>query len=175
MNVICEMVESLSARLPELSWKLGLKYSVLNPKLLPRGLFKEQMEMTPQSCINEIKADLVRIGSIKNERSLSYMVDRVSQKIHVLVRLCQWAEEKNAYLPASPSFGMQVISTRQQWLAALREDIERLDAQCLALSHTLTLLKKGNDTKATLNLQSELGEVERRLTLARETLERATL
>ena len=174
MSTIHESVERLSARLPELAWKLSSRYSLINHKLLPRGLFLEPLEMTPQSCIDEIYADLKRVRDHKNERSACYLAERISQKINVLIRLCQKPVEIK---PGTQShvFSIQTISTRQQWLDALHDDIVRLDVQYLALTTTLNNLQNGGSIQAILSVQAEVGEVERRLTLARETLARATL
>ena len=173
MTMINDSVRILSARLPELVWKLSTLQSVFNPTLLPRGLFKDQLEMTPQSCIDEINADLQLLKDHKNERSVRFLTERVSQKINVLVRLCQMQSDKKPSAQ-SMTFGVQAISTRQQWLENLQEDIDRLSTQHLALTATLNKLQAGSDLRATLSLQAEVGEVERRLTLARETLARAT-
>jgi primosomal protein N'' len=172
MTSIHDSVQILAARLPELVWKLSTLRSVFNPKLLPRGLFNAQLEMTPQSCIDEINADLRVLKDHKNERSVHYLALRVSQKINVLVRLCQLhADKKPAGQPLT--FGVQEISTRQQWLGNLQADIVRLSAQQLALTSALGKLQTGHDPQAILSLQAEVGEIERRLTLARETLNRA--
>lgn len=173
MTTIKESVQILSARLPELMWKLGTLHSAFNPQRLPRGLFNSQLEMTPQSCIDEINDDLQVLNNHKNERSVQYLAERVSQKINVLVRLCQiQADKKSLEYPLT--FGVQTISTRQQWLGNLQDDIVKLNAQQLALTAALGKLKLGHDSQAILSLQAEVGEVERRLTLARETLARAT-
>ncbi len=172
MTTIKEPVQILSARLPELVWKLNTIHPVLNQKSLPPGLFIEQLEMTPQSCIDEIKEDLRRLNAHKNERIAHYLADRVNKKINVLVRLCQIRKEKRPQ-GQSVVFGVQAISTRQQWLSTLEGDIEKLSIQQQALTETLNKLLIRDDTNALLNLQAEIGEVERRLTLAKETLARA--
>ena len=171
--MINESVQVLVARLPELVWKLSTIGSAFNPRLLPRGLFKTQLEMTPQSCIDEINADLQLLNDQKNERSERFIAERVSQKINVLVRLCQInADKKPSGEPLA--FGVQEMSTRQQWLENLQEDIVRLSTQQLALAATLSKLNTSQNPQAILGLQAEVGEVERRLTLARETWARAT-
>ena len=170
---IDEQVNVLSARLPELSWKLNALYSVLNPKLLPRGLFQYQFETTPKSCIDEINADLQALSYHKNERSSHYLAERVSQKINVLVRLCQMHKDKKP-TQQTITFGVKAISTRQQWLGALQEDIDKLGAQRQALLSTLSRLQKGRALETILSLQADLGEIERHLTVAKETLARAT-
>lgn len=172
MISINESVQALSARLPELAWKLDAMYSEINPKLLPRGLFNQQFEMTPQSCIQEIKDDLRILKAHKNERSLHYLALRVNQKINVLVRLCQMRTDKK---PKAPSgFGVQSITTRQQWLETLQQDIEKLSMQQQALSARIQQLQKKHTTQDLMQIKADIGEIERRLTLARETLARAT-
>ena len=173
MTTINEMVLLLSARLPELSWKLGALDSTLNHKLLPRGLFNYQFEMTPQTCIDEIKANLQAIKNQTNERVAYYLADRVHQKINVLVRLCQIRGKKKPQA-AVMSFGVQTITTRQQWLQTLEDDIETLNLQHAALTETLLQRQGMSNLTSILSLQAELGEIERRLTLMNETLMRAT-
>ena len=172
MTTIHEAVSLLSARLPELAWKLGAINSPLNPKLLPRGLFNEQFDMTPQSCLDEINANLQGLKNQKNERSAHYLAERVHKKINVLVRLCQIRTDKKSTVESSP-FGLQAITTRQQWLQSLEDDIARLHAQQQALTISLSKLESRGEALAILSLKAELGEVARQLTLANEILARA--
>ncbi len=173
MTTINETVRVLSARLPELAWKLGALDSTINPKLLPRGLFNDRFEMTPQSCLDEINANLQALNNQSNERSAHYLALRVHQKINVLVRLCQIRVNKKKETGSMP-FGLQSISTRQQWLQTLEDDIANLNRQQQALMRTLLTLQGKGDSTALLNLKAELGEIEQRLTLTNETLLRAT-
>jgi len=138
MTTISEFIAVLSARMPELAWKLNARYTVLNPKLLPRGLFLERLEISPHSCIDEIYADLNKLKDQKNERSAYYLAERVSQKINVLVQLCQIQPDKKPAGRAG-TFDLQTISTRQQWLGTLQEDITQLSTQHSALA---TAMKK---------------------------------
>ena len=75
-------------------------------------------------------------------------------------------------------FGVQSISTRQQWLGTLNNDIDRLTKQQQSLITTLNQhqLKHVSDAKnlIAMGLQQELGEIQRKLTLAQENLSRAT-
>lgn len=173
MTSINESVQALSARLPELAWKLDALHPFINPKLLPRGLFNQQFEMTSQSCIQEIKEDLKVLNTHKNERSMHYLAQRVNQKINVLVRLCQISADKRMSKPVSV-FGVQSITTRQQWLETLQQDIDKLNLQQQALSARLQQPQEKQSPQALIQMQAEIGEIERRLTLARETLTRAT-
>jgi hypothetical protein len=170
--MINEIIQKLSARLPELSWKLNACYSVLPRKLLPPGLFRYQFEVTPQSCIDDIREDLERLGQQIHERSSSHLAEQVNKKINVLVQLCALKRDPKGAEPVS-SFGVKTISTRRQWLRALEDDIFRLEAQQISLATALNQLKIESKLDATLRAQAELGEVERCLTLARETLKRA--
>lgn len=170
--MINEMIHKLSSRLPELSWKLNACYSVLPLKLLPPGLFRYQFEVTPQSCIDDIRQDLHQLSQQVHERSSNYLAEQVNKKINVLVQLCALKRDTKEAEPVS-SFGVKAISTRCQWLQTLEDDILRLEAQQASLTSTLNLQKMGGNPEAILRVQAELGEVERCLTLARETLKRA--
>ncbi len=168
---IADMVEQISARLPELAWKLNALGSTLKANTLPPALFRARVEITPQSCIDEIKNDLTVLSQQTGQRSVNYLADRIHQKINVLVRLCQVHARKN--IPQRQvHFGVQTLSTRQQWLQVMRDDITRLTEQQHALTCALNNAK--STPQALLQLQNELGEAERCLTLAKETYERAT-
>jgi len=174
MISVKESLQQLSARLPELEWKLGTLHITPKPYQLPRGLFRERFELTAESCIDEIKADLKSLHQQHNELSAHYLAQRVSQKINVLVRLCQQRERKKPTLEPQTAFGIQALSTRQQWLTTLHEEIIALSKQQQALTTALIHLESSQNTQAVLSMRVELGELERRLTLARENLERIT-
>lgn len=168
-----DVLTYLSSRLPELEWKLSLQNKVISPALLPRGLFRSRLELTSQTCIDEIKADLQAIKQQKNEQSALYLAERVGKKINVLVRLCQHKADKKMS-ERQVTFGVQAIGTRQQWLQTMQNDIDALTRQQESLESALVTLKAENNTQAILNLQVELGKAGRRLTLAKETLDRST-
>lgn len=167
-----ESLGVLAARLPELIWKLEARYSVFNPKLFPRGLFNYQFEMTPRSCVDEINTDLLALSEQKNKSSARYLAERVHQKINVLVQLCLIRDDKQSS-KQPPTFSVQAINTRQQWLQTLQDDIAGLQTQQQALAAALINLQRAGDSQAILNLQVELGKVERNLTLAKDMLDRA--
>lgn len=172
MFAMKELVQKLSARLPELAWKLKSLHPTLNPKLLPPGLFSEQLEMTVESCIDEINANLQTLNGQDNERSAQYLADQVHKKINVLVRICQVSVDKRPN-KSSLGFGVQAIATRQQWLGTLEEDIAKLSTQQQALAGTLHKLEIEKNSEALLKIKAEIGELEARLTLAKEALARA--
>ena len=128
--------------------------------------------MTPQTCIDEINANLSVLKTHKDDLSARYLADRVSEQINVLVKLCQlYASMQPAQ--KNVSFGVQSISTRQQWLSELQENINQLSAQKQAMLAALNQKKASQKPLVYLQLQAEVGEIDRRLTLARETLERS--
>jgi len=170
--IFAETVQNLSARLPELEWKLKSLNITLTKNKVPANLFHYQFDMTPQTCIAEIKADLQLLSTHSNERSIHYLAQRISQKINVLVQLCQLHVHRK--IPERQSnFGIRMISTRQQWLQTIEDDIIRFTEQQQALAATLHELQKNGNQQMILNVQAELGEAERRLTLAQETLARS--
>ena len=173
MTSIGSSIQRLSARLPELAWKLSTMGPVLHPTLFPRGLFRSRFEYTPASCIDEINADLQTIKQQENEQAAHYLADRVAKKINVLVRICQ-QHSKQKKPERQAAFGVQAINTRQQWLKTMQSEIDVLSQQQDALAATLHALKANENLDGMLRVQAELGQAERRLTLAKETYARST-
>lgn len=124
------------------------------------------------ACVAEIKADVELLSQQKNERSAFYLAERIRQKINVLVALCQIHNRKNKP-EEKVSFGVKMLSTRQQWIHDLELDIHTLEKQQQAMTKTLEQMLRYNKTEAILDLKAELGKIERRLTLAKETFNRA--
>ena len=173
MNYLNETLDDLNARLPELEWKLGCLNPVISYHSLPKGLFQPRMELSSSACIAEIKLDIQALTQQDNERSARYLANRVKQKINVLVSLCQIAARREK--PAEKvHFGIKTLSTRQQWIQNMESDIATLSLQHQAIANTLAQMTSSNKTSAILGVQAELGEVERRLTLALESLKQAT-
>ncbi|CAM2824552.1 primosomal replication protein PriC [Legionella worsleiensis] len=174
MNHVDELLNELSSRLPELEWKISTLNSFISTSNLPRGLFKVGFELTGAECVKEIQADIQALSQQKNERSALFLAERIKQKINVLVSLCQ-IKSRKIKPEQQASFGVKMLSTRQQWIQSLEQDIHVLTQQQQAMARSLEHLKRSGDTAAILALHAELGEVERRLTLARETLSQAVL
>jgi hypothetical protein len=169
---INELTSDLIARLPELEWKT----SDLNPSLfnksLPKNVFRT-LDVSAATCINEIKVDIQTLSKQNNYLSAHYLAEQVKQKISVLVGLCK-IEKKNK-TKKDTGFGIAMLSTRQQWLQSLEQNVTLLIKQQEALAKTLAQMQLNNtDVAILLNLKSELGEAERRLTLAKEALNKAT-
>ena len=173
MTFIDAAIQQLSARLPELSWKLNALGPVLQPTLFPRGLFCSRFELTPASCIDEINADLATIHAQTNEQAVHYLAERVVKKINVLVRICQ-QHSKQKKPDRQVALGVQAINTRQQWLKTMQSEIDLLSEQQKALAAALHVLKANGNVDAVLRVQAELGQAERRLTEAKEAYARST-
>jgi predicted nucleic acid-binding Zn-ribbon protein len=168
-----DLLTTLISRLPELEWKMSsMDYAISNHSL-PRGLFRVAVEPSASSCITEIKADIQALAEQKNERSAVYLAEQIRRKINVLVALCQVHSRKNK--PEEKiSFGVKMLSTRKQWVADLEAEIDTLVTQQQALSKTLEqMMTRHHNAAAILQLKADLGAIERRLTLAQETLSRA--
>mgnify|MGYP002132604162 CR=1 FL=1 len=165
------LLQELETRLPELEWKVSTLGSTFSPKAFPKGLFRSG-ETSPTNCIAEIKSDIKKLALSKGDKSPFYLAQRIQQKINVLVSLCQLQTSKPKP-EAKIHFGVNSISTRQQWLQSLEQEINLLMIQREAMLKTFAQMKTQSKTEALLHLQAELGEVERRLTLAKETFARA--
>ncbi|MGQ3891536.1 primosomal replication protein PriC [Legionella sp. CNM-4043-24] len=169
---VTDVLTTLRGRLPELEWQLhkpGLSFS---PKSLPAGLFRTHHE-EPAHYIAEIKADINTLAAHPNPRIVRYLAEKINQKINVLVSLCS---RHNRDKPSQEPTGFIVnqLTTRRQWLQSLELEIERLEEQKNALLTTLSEKDSRRDSTVALRLQSELGALEKKLTLAREAWLKAT-
>lgn len=169
---ISDSLTDLTLRLPELEWKISGLGSSFSTQSLPRGLFSTHFGLTGALCIEEIKADIQTLASQNSSRSAVFLASRIQQKINVLVALCQ-AHSKNNKPEERVHFGLNKLSTRQQWIRSLEEDVTTLTLQHQALLRALEQMKCNAHVSALLGVQGELGEVEKRLTLAQEALNRA--
>lgn len=166
-----ELLTELIARLPELEWKISGLGSSFSSYSLPRGLFRAAIEPSGVACVAEIKADIQALSQQQNERSAFYLAERIRQKVNVLVALCQIHSRKNKSAE-KVHFGVTMLSTRQQWIQNLTTDIHTLEGQQQAITKTLEQMIRSNNSATILQLKAELGEIERRVTLAKETLAR---
>lgn len=166
-----DLLLKLTERLPELEWrisKLGVSFSSKN---LPKGLFRFSKELNGSACITEIKEEIQRLSNEKNKLSAFYLAERISQKINVLVILCKMHQQKNKQ-EEKVHFGINKLRSRQQWINDLQREIDTLTEQQQAMIKTLHEMKGRPDSSMVLHLKAELGELERRLTLAKESLVR---
>ncbi|WP_133136866.1 primosomal replication protein PriC [Legionella rowbothamii] len=166
-----QLLKTLTTRLPELEWKVGELGNSFSSHKLPRGLFRTESP-TGAACIAEIKMDIQNLSK-QEGNSASYLATRIQQKVNVLVALCQ-IHGRHQKPEEKASFGLKMLSTRQQWMQTLETDIQALEKQQQAMTKALEQMMRGQNAAAILQLKAELGELERRLTLAKETLNRAT-
>lgn len=173
MESMQEILSELRARLPELQWKIAQLGRAFSVHQLPRGLFRPGVFLTGRGCVEEIQADIDALLLQHHEKSACFLAERIKQKIDVLVTLCQINAKKSNSEQPEP-FSVNKLSTRQQWLQNLELEIEQLGRQQQALTRSLQQMNLAGNTTAVLTLKSDLGVIEKRLTLARETLNQAT-
>lgn len=171
MAYLEQLLAELSARLPELEWQVCEFHSKITARHLPQALFRQKHDATPVMYINEIKEDISALARQKNQSSGLYLAERIKRKIDVLVMLCQIANRQQKP-ETNPTFSLKSLSTRQQWLHSLEQEVARLSLQQEAIALSLQQIAHTN-SNAVLNLKAELGKIEQRLTLAREALTRA--
>ncbi|KTC94403.1 primosomal replication protein [Legionella erythra] len=162
------LLNELSARLPELEWKLANLHA-FNPLSLPKGLFQTANTPDASAFIAEVKKDIDRLARRNDLQSAHFVAERIKQKINVLVSLCQ-LHDKSSLRAEKPDYTLPRIMTRQQWLQSLEHEMEVLSHQQQALFNRQ---QKHLDAEAQLALQAELGALEKRLTLLRETYQKA--
>jgi len=169
-----DVVASLKARLPEIVWRLrdmeSLRYH------LPPGLFAcvaAEPDCGVQHCVDEIMLNLEALEQTPHEHLGFFLVEKISRKIAVLLRLSQLSSTK-ASLHAN-RLGLQGLVTRQHYLQQLQASIAQLTTQYNALQSTLNhKLAQGLRDESVANVQRELGELTRCLTTAQESLAIAT-
>jgi hypothetical protein len=157
----------LTERLLELEWKIER----LHPfpyQSLPVGLFRQQSN-TGLACIAEIKSQIELLSSQANLQCQSYLAEKILQQINVLVALCGLENTRPKQAKAN-SFDLRAITTRQQRIQDLEAELQKLGLQQQAMQQTLMQMQKAASPLAILNAQKELGALEKRLTLARDTL-----
>ena len=170
-NYIQELSDDLITRLPELEWKLTHLNPALFIKALPKNVFRTQ-DLTALACINELKVDLHALGRQRHERSAEYLAQHLKQKIFILVGICR--VKKNKVANKTPDLSIKMLSTRQQWLQALEQEVEVLKKQKEAFNKCLLQIRPAKeDPSVLLNLRVELGALEKKLTLAEESLNKA--
>ena len=168
-----ELLSELITRLPELEWKISGLGSSFSIRSLPKGLFRTNIGENAAACIAEIKQDIQTLSQQKPGRSALYLAERITRKVNVLVAVCHVYGRKNK-AEEKTSFGVTMLSTRQQWIQELEKDIHTLEQQQQAMLKTLEQMQRNHhDATAILHLKAELGKIERHLTLAAETLNRA--
>jgi len=167
-----KLINDLLKRIPELEWQLEKLGNAFLPNSLPDGLFRQPFDAPISSYITELKTEINSLAKHENQLAANYLAARINQKINVLVTMCYRHNQKHPSRQAT-SFGVDALTTRQQWLQSLEASIQLLINQKEAIINTLELRQKQGDPNVLLGLQRELGEVEKRLTLAEETYSKA--
>lgn len=149
-----DSIHQLRNRLPELEHQLLKMERAFPRKALPQSLFGEVQG--PEDCIQNILKDLEKIHAQKSSALLAYLVQRVSQKVHILVHICL-----SHQAPEKVSLQMKGMHTREQWRLKVEERNNKLSRQRDALNMTLETMRARNDQEAVLKLTKELTEIEK--------------
>lgn len=169
MNVN-KLLTELLARMPELEWQLSKLGAVFSPSTLPPGLFHQPYDAPVTDYIAEIKKDIARLSSQTNFQRTHYLALKINQKINVLVALCASYNQKATQ---DTSCVIDALLTRKSWLATMEQNLQTFSVQQDALIRRMEQ-RTSLSMDAQLNLQKELGELEKKLTLVREAYFRAT-
>lgn len=166
------LLEQLTQRLPELEWKMAILGESISIKSLPRGLFRYTHDYKPSTCLDEIKVDMKAL-SLQADRAIAeYLSQRIHQKISVLVGLCN-EKAKQKKTDKKTEFTVRMLSTRQRWIQTLEQEVQALETQQQALWTRLNQSTLARSPELELSLKAELGQLEKKLTLAKERLEQA--
>ncbi|KTD14995.1 hypothetical protein E3983_12490 [Legionella israelensis] len=162
------LLQQLSARLPELEWKISHLGEFIPRHALPPGLFHYSFNYRTSACIAEIKSDIRKLALQTNQRSACYLAEKIHQKISVLISLSHDKVDKKHHEHSS-IFDINRIHSKQQWLKEFEERINKLLEQRQALSKRLRQAETSGHSDKILALKHELGQLERYLTLAKES------
>ncbi|MFC3908892.1 hypothetical protein ACFORL_07355 [Legionella dresdenensis] len=167
------LINTLLARLPELEWQLAKLGTAFEPETLPRGLFRQPIDAPVFAYIDEIKAEIAVLADHGNRQAASFLAARINQKINVLVTICARYNQHNPAQHSPPGFILEQLATRKQQFELLEQAIKTLSSQRDAMLRRLQEPGSEKSTELHLNLQRELGDIEKRLTLAKEAYDKA--
>lgn len=162
------VVQRLYERLPELEWKLNQLDLNELANQLPKGLFQCK-PVTLHACIAEIKVNLHALEQQDTPNAIRYLCMQIEKKINVLVRVCQQSADKATHNGSGVN-SVEVLWTRQQQLQALQAEVDSLTKQHEALALSVANAKNHHNPQVFLQLEKELGQATRCLTLAQEKL-----
>ncbi|MGQ3888371.1 hypothetical protein ACQUW5_04985 [Legionella sp. CNM-1927-20] len=168
---IDSLLASLLTRLPELEWQLSKFGLAFSAKLFSPGLFRCYPKDDIQAYSKEIKDDIKILSQQKNNQVAHYLARQINQKINVLVSFCQ-QQANQKILAADTDFTINKLTTRQQWLQNLEAQIILLRNQKEALINRLSQSRELRD-EIVLKLKAELGQLQKKLTLAEEAYTKA--
>lgn len=165
-----QVLNELSVRLPELQWALRLADKNSLSHSLPAGVFRSPLQGEPYSFIEEIRWDLQVLARCLNDASGQALAQKIRHKIATLVAACRLPPHTKVATHGLESSVLKHMATRKQWVQNLEEQLTRLTEQHAALVHRLS---QSMDASLQLNLQAQLGQLQRELTLAKEAYTKA--
>jgi hypothetical protein len=176
MDRLSDELRQLEARVPELEWQLNKFDGYFPFASLPKGLFRQQADKPGLAYAKEIREDLALLATYsqppEHTSAARFLALKIQQKIHVLVSICKQnqKEDNNKGI----SYDISAITTRQEWLQKLETQVDDLRRQRQALLEMLSQKEAAKDTNSELGLRKELGDLEKRVTLAEEAYVKAT-
>ena len=156
IQTVTGLLHSLQARLPELEWQLSKMQDSWLKIRVPPGIFRTSY------FLEEIKADIITLSHASSLKTRSYVAQKLNQKVHVLVRICK-QHQKTESKHSKPL--LSTLSSRQQYVQNLFEEIERLHQQYQALCNKK---QKVNNHTVLIALEEEIGLIQKKVTLAEE-------
>ena len=126
-SAFLQVLDHLLTRLSELEWQLG-RCGSIRP-FLPPGLFRGQDSPAwgdAVDCVAELRADLRALAEQGESKAGRFLAQMIQKKIDVLVRFV-----KRHRRPSTESrcVNRPWMMTRQQWLAHLQAELNRLMTQ----------------------------------------------
>lgn len=92
MGYIDELLEELSARLPELEWKINGLSSSISIHNLPKGIFSSVIEFNGPACIKEIRDDIHALQKHKDESIACFLAERIQKKLMSWSFYAKWTK-----------------------------------------------------------------------------------
>jgi hypothetical protein len=166
------ILKTLISRLPELRWQLTHLKKTIQPRDLPRGLFKWPRVDQNDVFLQEIQADVDALKLHLNAEAGIYIAKKLKDKIDVLVKICQLASDKSEASDQAAKFGIEALMTRSKWLKCLEDEINHHQKLKHTLEQQLKDLSRAQP-EVILGLKKTLGDVCQKLTQLQETYQRA--
>lgn len=167
--VINDLLQTLLNRLPELEWQLNKLGTEFSARLLPPGLFQLPIDASKSDYIDQLRNDIKRVSHQKDIKSIHFLVEKINQKINVLVQIC--CSRPRDTISKDITLTINKLSTRQGWLNDLEQMTQVLNEQKKAL---ISALSETTNQEIKMSLHYEIGLLERKLTLNHEAYYQAT-
>lgn len=170
MQTLEDLIQELEQRLPELAWRLQKINMAFLYKSLPQGLFTISSDASFSDYIQDITFELSRLQQASSPAIQQFLGDKIKRKVNVLVNICVQPQNKAATVETK--LNIKRFRTRHQWLQDAEKEIVQLKQQYTALLNTAN--RDYLNTAAQLNIQQELGELQKKITLAEEAYQAIT-